>query len=171
MVELRNVDKNNWLSVIRLSCAEDQQNRIFEKTIASNCLSLVQASMEEGWTTQALYDEEIVVGFVMFGYSAELQGLEICRLMIDHRFQGRGYGREALHQTVEVLREQYPEEPIFICFQEENTAAKKLYERYGFINSGSTIEGNVEELIYVLLPEPATDHMEGAGSGSPKIHS
>ncbi|MDF2792049.1 MAG: hypothetical protein K0S80_5151, partial [Neobacillus sp.] len=37
MITLNEITKQNWLDIVRLSSAEDQRNKVFEKTIASNC--------------------------------------------------------------------------------------------------------------------------------------
>ncbi|SEM12795.1 diamine N-acetyltransferase [Mesobacillus persicus] len=147
MLHLEKVNQANWLDVIRLSSGSDQKNRIFEDFIASNCLSLAQASLSENWTTKAIYDDKTLIGFTMYGYSEELQAYELCRLMIDYHFQGKGYGKKALRQIVEKMQSQYGCSDIIICFMPDNTRAKNLYESFGFKDTGKTIE---DELIYSL---------------------
>jgi diamine N-acetyltransferase len=154
MISLKAVDQNNWLQVIRLASSEDQKNRIFEQTIASNCLSLAQASVSNNWITKAIYTEDLLIGFAMYGYSDELQGYDLCRLMIDYRFQGKGYGKKALQAVVEEMQKEYGCEEILICFQPDNAPAKSLYEKFGFTDTGKTIKGNVDELIYKLKLSP-----------------
>ena len=148
MLQLRDIQQDNWLNVILLCSSEDQQNRIFEKTIASNCLSLAQASIEKNWTVKAIYDDELLVGFTMYGFSEELNGYEICRLLIDYHFQGKGYGKSALELIVDEMKNQTSCAEILVCFQPDNINAKKLYERFGFKDTGKTIKGNVDELVY-----------------------
>lgn len=148
MLSLREITKDNWLDIILMCSGEDQQNRIFEKTIASNCLSIAQASMDDQWTTKAIQDEDLLVGFTMFGYSDELEGYELCRLMIDYRFQGKGYGKAALQLILAEMKIQTTDLGILVCFQSDNSIAKKLYEQVGFKDTGRRIKGNVEELVY-----------------------
>ena len=150
LLYLKDIDEHNWIDVIRLSSAEDQRNRIFEKTIASNCLSIAQASITKSWTTKAIYDEETLIGFTMYGYSDELGGYELCRLMVDYRFQGKGYGKQSLRLILDEMQLRYDCKEILICFAPDNLAAKNLYESNGFTDTGKTIKGNVDELIYSL---------------------
>jgi len=154
MLSLKIIGQDNWLQVIRLASSEDQKNRIFERTIASNCLSLAQASISKNWATKAIYDDEQLIGFTMYGYSEELQGYELCRLMIDYNFQGKGYGKKALKAVVEEMQKEFGCQEILICFQPDNEPAKKLYEKFGFADTGKTIKGNVDELIYKLNLKP-----------------
>ena len=150
MITLKEVNKQNWLDIIRLSSAEDQQNRVFEKTIASNCLSLAQASIEENWTVKAIYQNDTPVGFTMYGYSEELSGYEICRIMIDYKFQGNGYGREALLLVIKEMVNQFKCDEIFITFVPENEKAKQLYLSVGFKDTGRAIKAVDDELIYSI---------------------
>jgi diamine N-acetyltransferase len=148
MIILREVTKQNWIDVVRLSSAEDQQNRIFEKMIASNCLSLAQASIEDNWTVKAIYQNDTLVGFTMYGFSEEFSGYEICRIMIDYRFQGNGYGKQALNLVIKEMLNQFKCHEIFISFVPENEKAKQLYLSVGFKDTGRVIEAGEVEIIY-----------------------
>ena len=150
MITLKAVTKQNWLDIVRLSSAEDQQNRVFEKTIASNCLSLAQASIEENWTVRAIYQGDTPIGFAMYGYSNELSGYEICRIMIDYKFQGNGYGKQALLLVIQEMVNQFHCEEILICFVPENEKAKQLYLSVGFKDTGNVIKAVEDELIYSI---------------------
>jgi diamine N-acetyltransferase len=150
MIILKEVNKQNWLDIIRLCSAEDQRNRVFEKTIASNCLSLAQASIEENWTVKAIYQGDTPIGFTMYGYSDELSGYEICRIMIDYKFQGNGFGKQALLLVIQEMVNQFHCEEILICFVPENEKAKQLYLSVGFKDTGRVINAGETELIYAI---------------------
>jgi diamine N-acetyltransferase len=150
MITLEEVNKQNWLDIIRLSSAEDQQNRVFEKTIASNCLSLAQASIEENWTAKAIYQNDTPIGFTMYGYSDELSGYEICRIMIDYKFQGNGYGKQALLLVIKEMVTQFNCDEIFITFVPENEIAKQLYLSVGFKDTAKVIKAVEDELTYSI---------------------
>ena len=165
MITLEEVNKQNWLDIIRLSSAEDQQNRVFEKTIASNCLSLAQASIEENWTAKAIYQNDTPIGFTMYGYSDELSGYEICRIMIDYKFQGNGYGKQALLLVIKEMVTQFNCDEIFITFVPENEIAKQLYLSVGFKDTAKVIKAVEDELIYSI------NSVQGDGScGSNQDH-
>ncbi|MEH7273703.1 GNAT family N-acetyltransferase [Neobacillus vireti] len=150
MITLKEIHKQNWLDIVRLSSAEDQRNKVFEKTIASNSLSLAQASIEENWTVKAIYQDETPVGFTMYGYSEELSGYEICRIMIDYKYQGNGYGKQALNLVIKEMLNQFKCEEIYITFVPHNEIAKQLYLSIGFKDTGRVIKAGEDELIYSM---------------------
>jgi diamine N-acetyltransferase len=150
MITLKDVTKQNWFDIIRLSSAEDQKNKVFEKTIASNCLSLAQASIEENWTVKAIYQNDMPIGFTMYGYSDELAGYEICRIMIDYKFQGNGFGKKALLLVIKEMVNQFKSEEIYITFVPDNEIAKQLYLSVGFKDTGKVIKAVEDELIYSI---------------------
>lgn len=67
MLHLVEVTKDNWRDVIRLRSAEDEVNRQFERFIASNTVSLAQASIEGTWTTRAIYNDDQLIGLLCMG--------------------------------------------------------------------------------------------------------
>ncbi|WP_394188131.1 GNAT family N-acetyltransferase [Paenisporosarcina quisquiliarum] len=147
MLRLVEITKDNWRDVIRLRSAEDEVNRQFERFIASNTVSLAQASIEGTWTTRAIYHDDQLIGFAMYGYAEELGGYEICRLMIDYTQQGKGYGKQSIALILDELKKIEDCKDVLICFEPENEIAKALYEQVGFDNTGQITHG---ELVYKL---------------------
>jgi diamine N-acetyltransferase len=58
--------------------------------------------------------------------------MNLARLMIDARHQGRGYGKAALAAILAAIKQQYGPQTIWLSISPRNTAAKRLYERFGF---------------------------------------
>jgi diamine N-acetyltransferase len=150
LIALKEVTIQNWFNIVMLRSGNDQENKIFEKNIASNCFSLAQSSIERNWVTKAIYYNETLVGFTMYGYSEELQGYEICRFMIDFNHQGKGYGKEGLHLVIQEMVNHFECEEILLSFHPENEKAKKLYVSLGFQNTGKVVKGFVDEHIYSI---------------------
>ena len=73
----------------------------------------------------------------------------IYRLMIDQRYQGVGYGREAMGLLIDRIRGLSDEDHnrIYISFEPENAVAKALYESLGFLPDGRVLYG---EVVYYL---------------------
>ena len=67
--------------------------------------------------------------------------------MIHHKYQGRGYGKEAIKIIIEEMKKLKECKEIFLSFYPENIKAKNLYEDVGFKNTGEIING---ELLYSL---------------------
>lgn len=136
-MELRAIAEQNYQKILDLSTGAGQ-----EEFVARNVRSLAQAWVfRDRARPYALYEGEEPVGFIMFDWRPEKKWVEIWRLMIDHRFQGKGYGRAAVQKALEFLRESGLFEKVQINYVEENQGAKHLYRSMGFQETGA-MEGN-----------------------------
>ena len=61
--------------------------------------------------------------------------------MIDKRFQGNGYGKEALELAIKYLKDNFRVGEIFLSFEPDNIIAENLYRNIGFQRTGE-VEGN-----------------------------
>ena len=77
------------------------------------------------------------VGYVQFGPEDKGRGVDIRRLYIDGAQQGRGIGT-ALLEKVLTLPEVVGAPAVYIDTWTENTGARRLYERFGFLHEGET---------------------------------
>lgn len=134
-VHLRPVTKDSFDECISLNVAPHQAN-----LVASNMKSLAEAAVNANYYPLAIYDAAVrgheqpngpMVGFAMYEITAGV-GF-IMRLMIDERYQRRGYGRAALLEVIRRLK-LYPEvELITVSYLRQNVAAARLYESVGFV--------------------------------------
>lgn len=136
-MELRTITEQNYQKILDLSTGAGQ-----EEFVAQNIRSLAQAWVfRDRARPYALYEGEEPVGFIMFDWRPEKKWVEIWRLMIDYRFQGKGYGRAAVQKALEFLRESGLFDKVQINYVEENQGAKHLYRSMGFQETGA-MEGN-----------------------------
>jgi diamine N-acetyltransferase len=135
-VTLRDVTRDNWLQCTKLEVSEDQKG-----FVSPNVLSIAQCSFEPTFTTQAVYHEDELVGFCMYGYDAEEGCYWVARMMIDKSHQGRGYGRAAMVEAIRRMRERPDCHEIGLCVEPTNAAAQKLYESLGFAKTGEVYKG------------------------------
>jgi diamine N-acetyltransferase len=146
-ITLREITRDNWRTCVALSVAPDQQ-----RFVASNAKSLLQYFYQDPTDTFVpfgIYDGDTMVGFTMYGQS-DLDGRtfwEIWRLMVDERYQRKGYGRAALLQMIALMRDRLRMNEIYIMFLLDNSAAQTLYESVGFVDTGMVDDG---EKIYRL---------------------
>jgi diamine N-acetyltransferase len=146
-IELRNVTSENWIECIRLTTNKEGKRFVFEEFVASNAVSLAQANIQPFWVTKAIYQGDTMIGFTMYGYPPHLGFYEICRLMIDYRFQGQGYGKQALQTVIAEMRRSYDCQEIYLSFDPRNELAKRLYMSQGFEDTGRKLD---DELLYCL---------------------
>ena len=142
MVRFVAIDRHNYLSVLDLSVGEEQR-----RFVASNMYSLAQAFVQPECIPLALYAENRPVGFVMYALDEDDHEYWIYRLMIDKRYQRRGYGREAMRMLIERIQADENHRVIYISFEPENLPAQTLYESLGFVPDGRIEYG---EVVYKL---------------------
>jgi diamine N-acetyltransferase len=150
MISLRPVDASNYEECIALSVAPDQQ-----QFVASNLQSLADAYVwREAAEPYAVYAGDEMVGFgLLFPFAGGVaddsvpepgteRGYIIVRLMVDERFQGRGYGRAALEAIVNLIRARGVRE-IRLSVAPENAQALEFYRRNEFVETGEIHGGEI----------------------------
>jgi diamine N-acetyltransferase len=143
-VELRPVTEQNWKALIKLKVSDDQSH-----FVASNLYSIAEAQFgfeDEGrWDLFPLgaYVSDEPVGFVMYAYNFNHSRFQafIVRLMVDHKFQGKGYGREIMQLVLKDFSENEKIKNIGISYEPENAVARKLYASLGFVEPGEMLDG------------------------------
>lgn len=125
------VTETNRETVLKLGILPGQKPYI--ETVAQ-CLS--EADENEIWRPVGIYHGDLLVGFAMYGFFLEEYPPEgrlwLDRLLIDARYQGRGYGREALIGLLERLSREYPGRDVYLSVIKGNDVAVHLYEQFGF---------------------------------------
>ena len=159
MIHLEKIDARTYWDIWDLEVEESQ-----EEFVAANNDSVAQAylaiiSGEAYAYPFAIYDDETPVGFLMIGYNEAAiedeapailkDNYTLWRLMIDKKFQGKGFGREAVRLALEFIKT-WPQGQAEYCalsYEPENTVAKALYESFGFVENG---EMDGDEIVAVL---------------------
>lgn len=152
-LHLEKVTGDNVEAIVKLRVAREQK-----EFVASNSWSLIDAylSLADGEPVFpfGVYNGKTPVGFIMISYLNDWSGYKrdawlnsedykfykdkyfyyIWRFMIDKKYQGRGYGREALRLALDFIKT-YPcgkAEYCVLSYEPLNEAAKKLYGSFGF---------------------------------------
>ena len=146
-VRLEKLSWDNVDAIIRLHVSKEQRG-----FVASNKDSLVDACVRmtaEGKQVFpfGIYKDKKPIGFIMIAYDVgEDDGQEpsaewflrnsyfIWRFMIDQRYQGNGYGREAIQLALDFVRT-WPAgkaEYCWLSYEPTNEAARNLYLSFGF---------------------------------------
>ncbi len=134
-ISLREITKDNFRECVNLKVAEGQ-----EKFVASNVFSIAQSKIYPTHLPFAVYDKDEIVGFVMYGFDEEEKKYYLGRLMIDEKFQGKGYGKATTLEVIEQLKKVEDCKEIYLSFVPGNTGAEKLYLNVGFEKTGEIDE-------------------------------
>lgn len=141
-VELREINDTNKAECVALSVSAEQA-----QYISPNADSLKEAeALSEIARPFAVYIDGKMAGFTMFAFDEindDPDRYWLWRLMIGDGFQGRGYGSAALKVIIDYFRENGADE-ITLSTKESNTAALRLYHKFGFRENG---EMNGEEIV------------------------
>jgi GNAT superfamily N-acetyltransferase len=137
-ITLREITEDDADSVRALRLGPGQ-----ERFVSSVVDSLAEADEHpEGnpWF-RAVYDDDLPVGFVMLSWDVEPQPPDIhgpwflWKLLVDHRHQGKGYGREVVRQVVDLVRSQGATE-LFTSFVPGDGGPAGFYAKLGFVPTG-----------------------------------
>jgi diamine N-acetyltransferase len=112
-------------------------------------LEAATASPEAGPWYRGVYVDDTPVGFVMLGIADPPRDARypfryfLWRLLIDERFQGRGYGRQTLDAVVAELRTHLRADVLFTSVAPGEQSPIRFYERYGFVRTGQIFDDEV----------------------------
>ena len=139
VVTLREVTKENLISVLRLKVAPEQ-----EKFVASNAVSIAQAyfDRETAWF-RAVYADEAPVGFLMLEDRPEEQTYFLWRFMIDARWQGMGFGARAIALLLDHVRTRPGATVLGVSCVPGDGSPGPFYERMGFAYTGEEDHGEL----------------------------
>lgn len=141
-INFKEIDKSNYNICINLKVGDHQKDYV-----ASNAISLVQAFYEEELYPIGIFNDEEMVGFILYDYDKELEGWSFSRFMIDINHQNKGYGSKALEKFLEFFHNKYEEENLYTSVEIDNEVAMKLYEKYGF-NKKDSFEYKIGNTVY-----------------------
>ena len=98
-IQLRELNKDNWLKTANLSVSE-QQKDIFP---IPNIYWLGISRYEEHTTLYAIMFDEIIVGLIGLGYDEDGISGYINPLMIDTKYQGNHYAEQAMVIEIDIV--------------------------------------------------------------------
>lgn len=143
-VTLRPVDENNYRRVIALDVGPGQ-----ERFVARNVNSIAESKVYPYLIPAAVYSDDELVGFALYGRDPETGKYWIVRLMVDAAHQGKGYGRAAVLALIEEIQALPECGEIYLSLVPGNEAAEGLYQSVGFERTGEIEDGEIV-MRYVL---------------------
>lgn len=138
---IRAITDSNKQEVLNLKVAAQQRGFIES---VSQCL--LEAEQDTRYVPLALYKENEIIGFSMYGKFDEQIWLD--RFLVDERFQQQGLGRYFFCVLVDYLTELYPKKPIYLSVFEQNKVAIRLYQKLGFGFTEEVDENGEKIMIY-----------------------
>ncbi|WP_315498805.1 GNAT family N-acetyltransferase [Gemella sanguinis] len=158
MLKLKKINRKNVGEILKLEVFDNQKS-----FIAPNNISIIEAYLaivENGHVfTFGVYNDDVPVGFLMIGFDVNSDDADapriakgnynIWRLMIDKKFQGKGFGKKAMNLALEFVKT-FPcgtAKYCWLSYESDNDVARQLYQTVGFVE---TDEKDGEEIVAIL---------------------
>ena len=139
------VNSRNRAEVEHLEVFAEQSGFIESVT---QCLQ--EADKLELWRPVGIYDRSMLIGFAMYGYFPEPAPGQVWldRLLIDKKYQGKGYGKQAVLALLDKLRTEYQRDTVYLSVYENNPHAIQLYQQIGFHFNGEYDTNGERVMVY-----------------------
>lgn len=138
MIRLSELNKNNLFEVIKLY---DTLTEYQKKCVAKNSISIAQAYVNPQAWPRVIYDDDVIIGFVMISTHDEDIPIEdqpayyLWRFMIGYPYQKKGFGKEVLDIIIEKARNEN-QRYLYTSCEMEGSMPYQFYINYGFIDTG-----------------------------------
>jgi len=149
-VSLREITDQNREAVVALRIAASQE--AYVSSVADSLEEARETPEGSPWY-RAIYADEQPVGFVMLSWNVTPDPPRIIgpwflwKLLIDERYQGRGYGREAVKLVADIARDHGASELLTSHVVGERSP-EPFYRQIGFVPTGDQDENG--EIVLAL---------------------
>jgi len=136
------LNKKNFWHALELSI-EDHQNQFVLNTKSSIAMALMYESKQ----AYVQMEGDTCVGLLVLDINKKKEDYNIDIIIIDKRYQGRGYGKHMVKWGVDKLKDTGARK-LTIGVDRTNIGAKKIYMNAGF-KPNSVHEGGMELVMYI----------------------
>ncbi len=143
-ITLRDVTKQNIRQVLKLKAAPEQER--LAPTVAH---MIARGVYEDNAWFKAIYADEAPAGFVEV-WESNPEEPDLWGIMVDKKYQGRGYGRKALEFAIELIKGRNPQaKRLCVGYLPENGDAQAFFKKCGFeVDRVQPFDGWKEEIAY-----------------------
>ena len=145
-LKLRKIDESNFIECFNLSLGEGQ-----DRFVSHPIRSLAQAYVYYNQCTPfGIYRNDTIVGYVMVIYDYDEETYNIWHMMIDEKYQGKGYGSIAIKLCIDYIKSKPfgSSNDVILTCNIDNSIAIHIYEKIGFKDTG---ERDDNELVMKLV--------------------
>lgn len=133
-MRLISITEGNWMDVASLSVKEEQKGFVAP---AIGILARGYIYRDCNVKIYAFENDGIIVGTALVReFTDEPLGYDLQQFMVDEQYQRKGYGSQALQLILDELRTEKHYDHVELCVKKADTAAIRLYEKHGFVDSG-----------------------------------
>ena len=136
IVSLREITGETLRPILKLAVSSEQ-----EEFVAPNSVSIAEGCYADDAWLRGIYAGDTAVGFVMCSFKPDKPQYYLWRYMIDHRFQGMGFGFKAMELVIDVVRKQPDADSMILSYVREDGGPRDFYARLGFVDTGEEHHG------------------------------
>ncbi len=135
---LQPVSRENWRAVAQLTVTPHQA-----AFVAAPSYYLAMCCYDDTWHPLAIVRDDAVIGLCMWGIDPADGSCWLGGVLIDHRYQGQGYGKAAVQAALALLATQHGYCAFALSYHPRNRVAKQLYHALGFRETGEVVDDEV----------------------------
>ena len=137
-LHLEEVNEENWRIPFMLK--EEQKHYVSNPY---KLLARAWAYRNQRSHAYVIYADETPVGMALYYDLERAHAYDFSQLFIDGGYQGRGYGEKAARLILDQMKADGKYDKAYLCYIEGNEAARRLYEKLGFWETGEVDEDEV----------------------------
>ncbi len=149
-ITLAEITKDNVNQIVRMN-----PGAVGERMVATNGISIAQGVYNKNAWFRAVMANETPVGFIMLfdptldpeatkAQGDALDSLNIWRLMIEFKHQGKGYGEQVIQRIIDRAKSMPGINTVSLSYVLRDGNAKPFYDRMGFRETGKVTDGEME---------------------------
>ena len=141
MIRLEDVNEKNW----RIPFAVTDEQKQY---VASSTMLLARAYAYRNARSRAhiIYSDDTPIGMGLYYDEPQFNAYIFSEFFIDAQYQGKGYGEEAARTVLDAMKADGKYSKVVLCYIQGNQAAKYLYEKIGFTETGRDEDEIIMEL-------------------------
>ncbi len=148
MLKLTEINEDNFFEARALSVADGQRGYLDS---ALGILARGYIYRAERARVFGIASDGALVGLALVkDLDEEPACYDLQQFMIDRRYQGKGYGSEALRLILAELAAERKYGCVEVCVKKDDAAALRVYEKAGFADSGYVDEDAPDSLNLTL---------------------
>ena len=134
LLKLTEVNEQNWLDIRKLSVSDSQASFLDS---AVGILARGYVYRNNRARVIGIAADETIVGIALVkDLDEEPACYDLQQFMIDRRYQGKGFGTEALRLILSELEKERKYDCVEVCVKKDDAAALRVYEKAGFVDTG-----------------------------------
>lgn len=133
MIRLEEINEDNWCEVAKLRTTEEQKKYVAS---AIGILARGYVMRESRAKVYAITEDDTYVGIAMIrDIDDDPECYELQQFFIDYKYQGHGYGKQALKLIISELNRERKYANIEVCVKMEDSIAIHIYKSLGFVDT------------------------------------